>query len=54
MVPENFVDEAVAESGSSGSVSEADAPMSNVMGCALTNSEEEEPGRSEKGSVVWA
>lgn len=47
-------DKAVVDSGSSGSASEADAPKSNVMGCALTNSEEAEPGRSENGSVVWA
>ena len=40
--------------GSSGSVSEDDAPMSNVMGCALTNSDEAEPGGSENGSVLWA
>jgi hypothetical protein len=46
-------DEAVAESDSSCSVK---VPMSNVMGCALTNSEEVEPGGgSENGSVVlWA
>lgn len=45
-------DEAVADSGSSGSI--ADAPMSNVMGCALTNNEVAEPDGSENGSVVWA
>jgi hypothetical protein len=46
-------DEAVADSDSSCSVNEA---MSNVMGCALTNSEDVEPGGgSENGSVVeWA
>lgn len=46
-------DEAVADSDSSCSVNVA---MSNVMGCALTNSEEVEPGGgSENGSVVsWA
>lgn len=46
-------DEAVADSDSSCSVN---VPMSSVMGCALTNSEEVEPGGgSENGSVVsWA
>jgi hypothetical protein len=43
-------DETVADSDSSCSVN---VPMSNVMGCALTNSEEVEPGGgSENGSVV--
>jgi hypothetical protein len=46
-------DEAVADSDSSRSVN---VPMSNVMGCALMNSEEVEPGGgSENGSVeLWA
>jgi hypothetical protein len=46
-------DEVVADSDSSCSVNVA---MSNVMGCALTNSEEVEPGGgSENGSVgLWA
>lgn len=46
-------DEAVADSDSSCS---GNVPMSNVMGCALTNSEEVEPGGgSENGSkVLWA
>ncbi len=45
-------DEAVADSDSPCSVN---VPMSNVMGCALTNSEEVElGGGSENGSVVWA
>jgi hypothetical protein len=48
-----YRDEAVADSDSSCSVNVA---MSNVMGCALTNSEEVEPGGgSENGSIVlWA
>jgi len=46
-------DEAVADSDPSRSVN---VPMSKVMGCALTNSEEVEPGGgSENGSVeLWA
>lgn len=47
-------DEAVADSGSSSSMDEGDAPMSNVMGCALTNNEDAELAGSENGSVVWA
>jgi hypothetical protein len=45
--------EAVADSDSSCSVI---VPRSNVMGCALTNSEEVEPGGgSENGSrALWA
>jgi hypothetical protein len=43
-------DEAVVDSGSSDSI--VDAPMSNVMGCALTNNEVAEPDGSENGSVV--
>jgi hypothetical protein len=43
-------DEAVVDSGSSDSI--FDAPMSNVMGCALTNNEVAEPDGSENGSVV--
>lgn len=43
-------DEAVVDTDSSCS---GNVPMSNVMGCALTNSEEVEPGGgSENGSVV--
>jgi hypothetical protein len=54
MVFDLFVgcDEAVTDSDSSCSLM---TPMSNVMGCALMNSEEVEPGGgSENGSVVWA
>ena len=47
-------DEAAADSGSSWSKDEGDAPMSSVMGCALTNNDDAEPAGSENGSVVWA
>jgi hypothetical protein len=53
-VGSNVADDAVADTGSSGSMDEGDAPMSNVMGCALTNNEVAEPAGSENGSVAWA
>lgn len=47
-------DEPVADPGASSSIDEAETPMSDVTGCALTNSEEVEPGGSENGSLERA
>ena len=47
-------DEPVADAGASSSTNEAEAPKSDVMGCALTNSEDVEPGGSENGSLERA
>ena len=47
-------DEPVADPGASSSTNEAEEPMSDVTGCALTNNEEVEPGGSENGSLERA
>ena len=45
--------ESVADVGvASSAIDEADAPMSDVTGKALTNNDEVEPGGSENGSFV--
>lgn len=47
-------DEPVADPGASSSTNEAEEPMSDVTGCALTKREEVEPGTSENGSLERA
>jgi hypothetical protein len=44
-------DESVADVGASSAIIEAEAPMSDVTGSALTNNDEVEPGGSENGSL---
>jgi len=44
-------DESVADVGASSAITEAEAPMSDVTGSALTNNDEVEPGGSENGSL---
>jgi hypothetical protein len=45
-------DESVADVGGSSAINEAEAPMSDVTGRALTNNDEVEPGGSANGSLV--
>jgi hypothetical protein len=52
---DTFVDcddnESVVDVGASSAITEAEAPMSDVTGSALTNNDEVEPGVSENGSL---